>query len=59
MIKVLINVGLAFSWLLMYVFYLFGQLTIPLLPIHAFFACMVLFVNTLTDTTIKNWTIIQ
>ena len=57
MINVLINVALMFSWLFVYVLYLFGQLTIPLLPIHAFFACMLLFVNTMRDTTIKNWTI--
>ena len=59
MINVLINVALMFSWLFVYVVYLFGQLTIPLLPIHAFFACMLLFVITMRDTTIKNWTIVQ
>jgi hypothetical protein len=39
----------------MYVIYLMGQLTIPLLPIHAFFTCMLIYVNTLSDNTIKIW----
>ncbi len=43
----------------MYIFYLFGQLSIPLLPIHAFFICMILYVNTLPDNTLKIWKNIQ
>ena len=39
----------------MYVLYLLGQLTIPLLPINAFFTCMIIYVNTLQDNTIKIW----
>jgi hypothetical protein len=39
----------------MYILYLIGQLSIPLLPIHAFFVCLILYVNTLPDTTIKIW----
>ena len=39
----------------MYILYLIGQLTIPLLPIHAFFTCMIVYVNTLTDNTITIW----
>jgi len=53
--NVLINLSLTFSWIFMYIFYLIGQLTIPLLPIHAFFACIILYVNTLPDTTIQIW----
>ena len=53
--NVLINLSLTFSWIFMYIFYLIGQLTIPLLPIHAFFVCIILYVNTLPDTTIQIW----
>ena len=53
--KIIINLTITFSWILMYIIYLIGQLTIPLLPIHAFFTCMILYVNTLSDNTIKIW----
>jgi len=55
MSNILINLSLTFSWIFIYVLYLIGQLTIPLLPIHAFFACIILYANTLPDTTIKLW----
>lgn len=57
--NILINLSLTFSWIFMYIFYLFGQLSIPLLPIHAFFICMILYVNTLPDNTLKIWKNIQ
>jgi len=53
--KILINLSITFSWIFMYILYLIGQLTIPLLPIHAFFTCMIVYVNTLTDNTITIW----
>ena len=53
--NVLINLSLTFSWIFMYILYLIGQLSIPLLPIHAFFACIIIYVNTLPDNTIKIW----
>ena len=53
--KVIINLSITFSWIFMYVLYLVGQLTIPLLPINAFFTCMIIYVNTLQDNTIKIW----
>jgi hypothetical protein len=53
--NILINLSLTFSWIFMYILYLIGQLSIPLLPIHAFFVCLILYVNTLPDTTIKLW----
>lgn len=57
--NILINLSLTFSWIFMYIFYLFGQLSISLLPIHAFFICMILYVNTLPDNTLKIWKNIQ
>lgn len=53
--NVLINLSLTFSWIFMYIIYLIGQLTIPLLPIHAFFACIIIYANTLPDNTIQIW----
>ena len=53
--NVLINLSLTFSWIFMYILYLIGQLSIPLLPIHAFFICIIIYVNTLPDTTIQLW----
>jgi hypothetical protein len=53
--NIIINLSITFSWIFMYVIYLMGQLTIPLLPIHAFFTCILIYVNTLSDDTIKIW----
>jgi hypothetical protein len=53
--KIITNLSITISWIFMYILYLIGQLTIPLLPIHAFFTCIILYVNTMSDDTIKIW----
>ena len=53
--NVLINLSLTFSLIFIYILYLIGQLSIPLLPINAFFTSIIIYVNTLPDTTIQLW----
>ena len=57
--NIFINLSITFSWMFMYILYLMGQLTIPLLPIHAFFLFMIIYVNTLPDNTVTIWKNIQ